>query len=91
MQNIHFVVACHGMWGEPAHLDEMARILREKFPEDSVDKDGVKLHLLVAQTNAFDSTYDGIDWGGERIADEVSKGPVLSTTLQLAVTDTTCR
>jgi hypothetical protein len=72
MQDIHFVVACHGMWGEPVHLDEMARVLREKFPDDSVDKNGVKLHLLVAQTNALDSTYDGIDWGGERIAEEVN-------------------
>jgi Putative serine esterase (DUF676) len=74
MQDIHFVIACHGMWGEPVHLDEMARVLREKFPEDAVDKNGVKLHLHVAQTNALDSTYDGIDWGGERIAEEVSSG-----------------
>lgn len=60
------------MWGEPVHLSEMARVIRSTFPEDSVDQDGVRLQLLIAETNTLDSTYDGIDWGGERIAKEVS-------------------
>jgi Putative serine esterase (DUF676) len=72
MHESHLLVACHGMWGEPVHLSEMARIIREKFPPDAVDANGIGFRLLIAQTNTLDSTYDGIDWGGERIADEVS-------------------
>ncbi|PVF98129.1 DUF676-domain-containing protein [Serendipita vermifera] len=78
MQEIHLLVAAHGMWGEPAHLAEIARIIQEGFPtydadEQSSDGSGIKLHVLVAQTNTLDSTYDGVDWGGERIADETQK------------------
>ena len=32
---------------------------------------GERLHILVAETNREDGTYDGIDWGGERVAEEV--------------------
>ena len=71
VQEIHFLVASHGMWGEPVHLAEMAKVIRAKFAD--VDDNGIRLHILVAETNALDSTYDGIDWGGERIADEVQK------------------
>ncbi len=68
-EQVHLLVAVHGMWGWPEHLSEVARTIKEKFAE--VDKDGVKLEILVAQTNTNSSTYDGIDWGGERVADEV--------------------
>ncbi|KIM26150.1 hypothetical protein M408DRAFT_73104 [Serendipita vermifera MAFF 305830] len=71
MQELHLLVASHGMWGEPVHLDEMAKAIRNKFSE--TDEKGARLHVLVAETNALDSTYDGIDWGGERLADEVLK------------------
>jgi hypothetical protein len=76
MQEIHLLVAAHGMWGEPAHLAEMARIIQESYPVYDLDGQddpgsGIKLNVLVAQTNTLDSTYDGMDWGGERIADEV--------------------
>lgn len=70
MHEVHLLVAVHGMWGEPSHLAEVARIIREKFPID-VDSDGIRLQVLVAETNTSSATYDGIDWGGERIADEV--------------------
>ncbi|KIM26153.1 hypothetical protein M408DRAFT_73174 [Serendipita vermifera MAFF 305830] len=71
MQELHLLVASHGMWGEPVHLAEMAKAIRSKFSE--ADEDGVRLHVLVSETNALDSTYDGIDWGGERLAEEVLK------------------
>jgi dienelactone hydrolase len=29
------------------------------------------LEVLVAETNRDESTYDGFDWGGERVAEEV--------------------
>ena len=38
----------------------------ERGPNDE------RLHILVAETNKDDGTYDGIDWGGERVAVEVS-------------------
>ena len=33
--------------------------------------EGDELRVLLAETNSEDSTYDGIDWGGERVAAEV--------------------
>jgi len=53
------------------HLDEMHRIIAEKFSPDP--ECGVHLEVLVSQKNRDKSTYDGIDWGGERIAEEVLK------------------
>ena len=35
--------------------------------------DGTELHVMLAETNQDESTYDGIDWGGERVASEVSE------------------
>lgn len=76
MQELHLLVAVHGMWGEPSHLAEVARIIREKFPVD-IDSDGIRLQVLVAETNTASSTYDGVDWGGERVADEVRMAPII--------------
>jgi alpha/beta superfamily hydrolase len=38
--------------------------LRQRFPED-------KLEILVPRSNAGSFTYDGIELGGERVANEV--------------------
>jgi hypothetical protein len=57
------------MWGNPGHLAELARIVREMHSEPA--DDGTQLHVLVAETNSDESTYDGIDWGGERVAQEI--------------------
>lgn len=58
------------MWGNPGHLAEVARIIQEvkATPAD----DGAQLKVILAETNRDESTYDGIDWGGERVAQEVS-------------------
>ncbi len=66
----------HGMWGNPVHLAEMRRIMEEHRGQATSEKGpgGEQLHVLVAETNKDDSTYDGIDWGGERVAEEVSLG-----------------
>ena len=59
------------MWGSPAHLTEMARVIQEAHDhKQSMAKND--LHVLVAQTNSDEFTYDGIDYGGERVAEEVS-------------------
>lgn len=59
------------MWGNPDHLSEMERIIRENRGSET-GPGGEKLLTLVAKSNKESSTYDGIDWGAERVADEVS-------------------
>ena len=70
-----FQVLIHGMWGSPSHLASAARVIEEvKGSEDQlVDAGAPDLHVLVAETNAEDHTYDGIDNGGERVAQEASR------------------
>ncbi|CAN9185978.1 unnamed protein product [Alternaria alternata] len=60
----HLCVLVHGLWGNPEHLKYVSTTLGERFPED-------KLHILVAKRNAGSFTYDGVDTGGERVAEEV--------------------
>ncbi|KAI0741678.1 DUF676-domain-containing protein [Daedaleopsis nitida] len=69
----HLLVLIHGMWGNPGHLSELDRIMTEKRCKADSDKGpaGESLHILVAKTNRDDGTYDGIDWGGERVAEEI--------------------
>jgi len=69
MPDVHLLVLIHGMWGNPSHLAHANKIMRDVKGE--VEDNGVKLEILVAETNKDESTYDGIDWGGERIAEEV--------------------
>ncbi|KAL7280725.1 hypothetical protein ACG7TL_005667 [Trametes sanguinea] len=68
--SVHLLVLIHGMWGNPVHLAEMRRVIEERRGSEK-GPGGEQLHLLVAETNRDDSTYDGIDWGGERVAEEV--------------------
>ena len=67
-------VFIHGMWGSPSHLDSAARVIQEAKGNNGqlVDAGTPDLHVLVAVTNAEDHTYDGIDNGGERVAQEAS-------------------
>ena len=58
------------MWGNPEHLTEMARKIRGKW-SDAKDSLPGEFHVLVATTNMDDYTYDGVDHGGERVAEEV--------------------
>ena len=69
MSLIHLLVLVHGMWGNASHLSELERIVQESRGDQVVDD--TRLQILVAKTNQEDSTYDGIDWGGERVAEEV--------------------
>ncbi|KAF5316535.1 hypothetical protein D9619_006440 [Psilocybe cf. subviscida] len=71
MTNIHLLVLIHGMWGNPRHVAELARVARETHAKES--EDGTLLHVLLVETIQEDSTYDGVDWGGERVAKEVLK------------------
>ena len=58
------------MWGNPEHLSEMARTIREKWL-DMKNSRSDEFHVLVATTNVDNYTYDGVDHGGERVAEEV--------------------
>ena len=82
-QGVHLLVLIHGMWGNPTHLSEMRRIMEEKRAQEDSERgpNGERLHVLVAETNKDTGTYDGIDWGGERVAEEVSVPSLCSISL----------
>jgi hypothetical protein len=67
--HVHLLVLIHGMWGNPGHLEALANAVQDKYAEPN--EDGETLEVLLAETNKSAATYDGIDWGGERVADEV--------------------
>ncbi|KAK2463558.1 hypothetical protein APHAL10511_004309 [Amanita phalloides] len=68
MASVHLLTLVHGMWGNPSHLSELRRIISETYP---LSVDGMQLQVLIAETNQDDSTYDGIDWGAERVTQEI--------------------
>ena len=74
--NVHLLVLVHGMWGNPGHLASMQQVYDEVRGVTNPDADagpaGEHLHIIVPETNKEAQTYDGMDWGGERVALEVS-------------------
>jgi hypothetical protein len=74
-RRVHLLVLIHGMWGNTSHLASMHRIIEQtRIHQPSSDNpDETELHVMLAETNQAESTYDGIDWGGERVASEVSR------------------
>lgn len=46
--------------------------MKETRLEAPIEPDGTALHIMLPETNQAESTYDGIDWGGERVAAEAS-------------------
>ncbi|KAI0923760.1 hypothetical protein AcV5_009224 [Taiwanofungus camphoratus] len=71
-ETVHLLVLVHGMWGNPSHLAELHRVIRELRcqPSSEAGPSGERLEILLAETNRDEYTYDGIDWGGERVAEE---------------------
>ncbi|KAL5508637.1 hypothetical protein ACEPAH_6256 [Sanghuangporus vaninii] len=63
--HVHLIVLVHGLWGNPAHLMELNRHILQRWQTDS------SVELLLVSSITDDLTYDGIDWGGERVAQEV--------------------
>jgi hypothetical protein len=78
VQDVHLLVLIHGMWGNTSHLASMHRIFKETRIDN--DPDGAELYVMLPETNQAESTYDGIDWGGERVAAEVSVGGIVCQT-----------
>lgn len=70
---VHLLTLVHGMWGEPAHLSRLAEIVRGTHAKSSGDTDSgaIELVVLLAETNRDNHTYDGVDWGAERVVREV--------------------
>ncbi|CAC9893038.1 unnamed protein product, partial [Aureobasidium pullulans] len=62
----HLCILIHGLWGNPKHLKNLATSLQAEYPQD-------KLHVLVTKSNSNSFTYDGIELGGERTANEVEE------------------
>ncbi|KZT27895.1 DUF676-domain-containing protein [Neolentinus lepideus HHB14362 ss-1] len=72
MSTVHLLVLVHGMWGNPSNLSEMNRIICETHKRKAdPESNDTEFEVLLAETNRDDSTYDGIDWGGERVAEEI--------------------
>ena len=81
-QDVHLLVLIHGMWGSTSNLASMHRIMKEtRLDDSSIDPDGTAVHVMLPETNQDENTYDGIDWGGERVAVEVC---TLSSRCQIA-------
>ncbi|KZT65026.1 DUF676-domain-containing protein [Daedalea quercina L-15889] len=72
-QTVHLLVLVHGMWGNPSHLNSLQKAIKERYSQSDAEKgpDGEELEVLLAKTNQDEHTYDGIDWGGERVAEEI--------------------
>jgi hypothetical protein len=68
--HVHLLTVVHGMWGHPDHVSQMGKVMEETYPAES--KSDVELNVLIAETNKESHTYDGVDWGAERVVQEVS-------------------
>ncbi|KAH7149218.1 putative serine esterase-domain-containing protein [Dactylonectria estremocensis] len=62
----HLCVLVHGLWGNPSHMRNIAKSLREQYSNDD-------LYLLLAKQNSGSFTYDGIELGGERVCAEIEQ------------------
>ena len=66
------------MWGSCEHLRELANTITQVHSTSrtsSAEGPDVELDVLLAQSNQSAQTYDGIDWGAERVTREVSPLP----------------
>ncbi|MCJ1472541.1 hypothetical protein MMC13_001190 [Lambiella insularis] len=62
----HLCVLVHGLWGNPQHLEHLRSALQERHGKHG-------LHVMVATRNSSTFTYDGIEVGGERVAQEIEE------------------
>ncbi|KAH6655467.1 putative serine esterase-domain-containing protein [Truncatella angustata] len=66
LQADHLCVLVHGLWGNPNHMKNVAKALRDEYPAD-------KVYILVAKRNTGSFTYDGVERGGERVCVEIEE------------------
>ena len=57
------------MWGHPDHMARLAEVVKETYGTSGKDPEEheVELDVLIAETNKESHTYDGVDWGAERL------------------------
>lgn len=62
----HLLVLQHGLHGSEHDFVNFVRLMREHLGPE-----GVHVHAATCNAATFFQTYDGIDQGGERLADEI--------------------
>lgn len=62
----HLLVLQHGLHGSEHDFANFAHLIREHLTAE-----GVHVHAAARNAATFFQTYDGIDQGGERLADEI--------------------
>lgn len=65
----HLIVLQHGLLGSKTDFARFVEIFRAQFEFDEF----LYLHASESNASGFFQTYDGIDQGGERLADEVQE------------------
>ena len=71
---MHVHVLIHGMSGTPADLLQAESVFKNSLSSSRLNDARLSSDILtiIAQTNPNDLTYDGVDWGAERVLREVS-------------------
>ena len=64
----HLVVLQHGLLGSKHDFDRFVQLFRTHLEADG---SSVYCHAAASNASSFFKTYDGIDHGGERLADEI--------------------
>ncbi|RLN97070.1 hypothetical protein BBJ28_00013630 [Nothophytophthora sp. Chile5] len=68
LSSTHLVVLQHGLLGSSRDFAQFEGLLQSQFREDDV-----YIHSGECNAGSFFQTYDGVDLGGERLADEVQE------------------
>ncbi|RLN26010.1 hypothetical protein BBJ28_00015623 [Nothophytophthora sp. Chile5] len=68
LSSTHLVVLQHGLLGTSRDFVQFEGLLQSQFRED-----GVYIHSGECNAGSFFQTYDGVDLGGVRLADEVQE------------------
>ena len=63
-QKISACLTAYSFWGNSSHLQSLSTELEKKYDKDH-------LHVFLPKSNSDNFTYDGIDVGGERVAQEI--------------------
>ncbi|KAJ3926354.1 MAG: hypothetical protein NXY57DRAFT_1029312 [Lentinula lateritia] len=78
--DIHLHVLLHGLWGSTKHLEPAVRVFSARHCPPKSDSELAiesqkQVQLLLIEANKGSRTFDGIDWGAERAAEEVNCRP----------------
>ncbi|KAJ3852387.1 DUF676-domain-containing protein [Lentinula lateritia] len=76
--DIHLHVLLHGLGGSTKHLEPAVRVFSARHCQPNSNSELViesqnQVQLLLIEANQGSRTYDGIDWGAERAAEEIQE------------------